>query len=199
MYGATLTTDRFGHERRAYSFPDNPNYIDIGDTGDGVSALSISLWMRPAIKGGYRSLVTKYDGSDVLRKSFAAQIIPSGELQLVVYTPAETDWHEFTTSAFDYALDTWYHVALVYASPNALVYIDGNVWGFSETDGFGAYGEIRDTDTPCEIGDTYDALLAAPTPDHTNFYHGDLDDIRIYTRALSQDEIVALYQEGDPG
>ena len=54
VYGATLTTDRFGNANSAYSFDGVSNYINIANSilPSTSTSLSISLWFIATTNGG---------------------------------------------------------------------------------------------------------------------------------------------------
>ena len=67
---------------------------------------------------------------------------------------------------------------------NISLYIDGLFNSIS--DSTNVYGDISN-DLPFYIG---------AKSVNENYFHGDIDDIRIYNRALTQPEILALYNQG---
>jgi len=77
-------------------------------------------------------------------------------------------------------LDTWYHVAVVEDSTYRAIYINGSL-------------DISDN-----ISD--DTIRIGSRADSTPFYFdGTIDDVRIYNRALSAQEIQQLYQNSLAG
>ena len=76
----------------------------------------------------------------------------------------------------------WHHVAIVCdENANMTAYIDGNVDGTPVN----ISGETIDVTAGLKIGRRNYASAA--------FWNGDLEDVRIYDRALSQAEVTALY------
>ena len=76
-------------------------------------------------------------------------------------------------------LDTWYHIALTVKANNKIrLYVDGDI---KEEKSFS--GNILQSDNNFKVGTSI-----------TEFFNGTIDEVRIYNRALSADEILLHYQ-----
>ena len=82
--------------------------------------------------------------------------------------------------------DTWYHVTGTWDGANAIIYVNGVM------DHASSYAHSAPIGT-----DTRDLYLGGRASN--DLFHGTLDDIRIYNRALCADEILELYSSGDFG
>ncbi|MHC4498685.1 MAG: LamG-like jellyroll fold domain-containing protein [Planctomycetota bacterium] len=82
------------------------------------------------------------------------------------------------------ATSEWTHVCATYDGDNFMLYIDGVL----QDDIIDADGSI-DMDNPNVL-----TIGAHPTP--TSYFDGSIDDVRIYDRALSGEEIQQVYQSG---
>src|SRR5690606_37927116 len=80
--------------------------------------------------------------------------------------------------------DTWYHAAAVYDGEEMILYLNGTEVGSTEKT-----GQIA-TDPTVEV-----RVGGSPHSDTEKAWNGLLDDIRLYSRALSQNEIQALIAE----
>jgi hypothetical protein len=76
-------------------------------------------------------------------------------------------------------LNEWHHVAVVVSPPTIRMYLDGQL--DAEKSGV---GRLRLNDGPMLIGDAGGYWE----------YEGLIDEVRIYNRALSPDEVRALYR-----
>jgi len=76
----------------------------------------------------------------------------------------------------------WRHIAATYDSSEIVVYVDGDDVGGGPCD-----GEIAEVATPLYIGSRGGG---------SRFTHGAYDEIRIYNRAMSKDEINLVMNEG---
>ena len=82
------------------------------------------------------------------------------------------------TTPSGYGNGAWHYVAMVYNSSNVTIYVDGNVAGTP----IAATG-LLDT-SPSES-----VLIGRYTSPATGYFNGLVDEVRIYNRALSNDEI----------
>jgi len=81
-------------------------------------------------------------------------------------------------------LDKWYHVAVVQDSSYRAIYINGTL-------------DVSDNIPESYQGNIPDTIRIGNRADLAPFYfHGTIDDIRIYDKALSAEEIWQLYQDG---
>jgi len=84
-------------------------------------------------------------------------------------------------------LDTWTHVAATFDGTTMRVYVNGQLDG-----SLAASGVLRKNDEPVYIG----ASEFYGTPSTSQYFDGAIDDVRIYGRALSGEQIDALYALG---
>jgi hypothetical protein len=90
-------------------------------------------------------------------------------------------------TGFLFQLREWYFIAYSWNGNDIAVYINGSLIATA------TYDIMPQADTkPLELG--------RHTPGFTEYHNGQLDDIRIYDRVLSDEEIMELYNEtpGDP-
>jgi len=200
VVGATLTQDRFGAANRAYAFDGVDDYIVYGNHVKPPFPFSISLWAFPSdtsksqaqefIVGdttwgagtfddryqGFKVHMT-FDPSGGIRGQFGNGGIPSG-----------ANRREQSTVDPVLGTDRWHHIAVVFAAAADIrIYVDG-VQRATEN-GPGTAGAIAYSARPGTIG---------AAPPHA-FYEGSLDDIRVFGRALSGQEVAALAGEGALG
>jgi hypothetical protein len=77
-------------------------------------------------------------------------------------------------------------IAFTYDGERGRLYVDGELDTQAALD-------LRTTDTPVSFGINLDHEIDVPL---NRFYHGSLDDVRIYDGALSAAEIEVLYLDG---
>ena len=80
------------------------------------------------------------------------------------------------------SVGNWYFIALTYDGTSFQKYFNGNIDGSTITESLLAGGSY-----PAHIG-SYDNSLS--------FFNGSIDDVRVYNRALTATEILALYNSG---
>jgi len=158
------------------------DYVDCGNAApDAASALTVAVWVKIANPGQnayMRVLSKKQLWND-----------PSGfELE---YQPLN-NWLSVSGSGSDYAraenvdLDAnWHHVAAVINQNTAALYVDG---------------VERTTDssiTPLAANSL--GLALGRRGGGGDYFAGCLDDVRLYSRAFSPAEVLALYREAPAG
>jgi len=179
--GATPSSDRFGTPNGAYFFDGIGDYIHIPESAAFDStAFSISLWFRAeSFPVGAAMLISK--GQNNFEIHTAASTGPSAMkfLPRFVEHGVIMDWY---TPADTYSLVEWTHVVGVY-DPGIEIrfYVDGVEVPLS--------GPLALLNAPDNL---LDARLGARTDD-TLFFHGDIDDVRIYNRVLSASEAEQLF------
>lgn len=187
VYGATLTTDRFGNSNKAYAFngdtivvPDADIFSFVGDV-----AFSINLWIEKTtspINGAY---IGKWGGSTSLREWV---FLNGGSANS--YMRLDNGAGAFIRLDSDSTLSTseWYMLTMVYDGSEATsgidFYVDCKFVTNTTTGGSGTYTGMINTAT-----DVYIGVLEGTG----SSFNGKIDDIRMYNRELTQDDIDKLY------
>jgi hypothetical protein len=179
VFGATLTTDRFGNPEGAYHFvASEGNYIRVPDDPQLqiTTNLSISVWMKHnATAGGFEDIVMK--GNDTYGFQFN-----SGSHEVLFHLKqAGGSWRNLN-SLHTPVPDQWFHIAGTYDGIIQRVFINGVQTNYSNW-----YGAIHNSANPLDFG--YKVW------GDNDWYNGDLDDFRVYDRTLSADEVMQLYNE----
>ena len=99
----------------------------------------------------------------------------------MVTSPSGVEKWIFADSAV--TINTWYHVAAVFGSSGMIMYINGG----QQTDTDADTGGMTNTSPSFVIG----SLRVGTWP-----FNGKIDDVRVYNRVLSADEIRLLYNLG---
>jgi hypothetical protein len=183
------TEDRFGEPDNAYFFSDLTHHILI-PSSEGLhldSALSISLWFATTHTGPEQNvMLAKHAGG--YRNGYFMLMEPGGELGVSV-----GDTNHLTAKTIDPGLcdGSWHHAVGTYDGTMAQLYVDG-VLRDSRTE-----NRAPVNDDPLVIG-THAHVLTGEFWDTTSVCHGALDDIRIYDRVLTEDEVLELYSAPGP-
>lgn len=192
--GATLTTDRFGNPESAYYFNGTSDNIEVADNPllRFSSSFTISLWVmldNPYIMNTNVTPLAKPWGSE-WKDSY---VIYSG-----VWGGGDTMtnagyWNSVTgediLSIFPLQMNTWHNISWVMdrTIDTGYLYIDGTLMA----------NKLNSVGTP--FYDSHPLLfgsdLSAGIP--AEFFPGKIDDIRLYSRSLSSQEVQAIYFEGD--
>jgi hypothetical protein len=193
VHGALLTTDRKGTPGAAYSFDGLNDYISVAHNNDLnlTTDFTISLWVN--ISSGQEP----HDGiNDILRKwNGNAQGYP---FSISYLNPLADDLHEDkilivrydgqvcgnfpTTYTPTITNDTFLHIVLIKEGDKLRHYLNNVL-----------IAEITDT-TSCSVSNTADMTIGC-RGNLVRFFKGKIDDIRIYSRAITAAEVSGLYAE----
>jgi hypothetical protein len=186
--GATLTNDRFGNTSGAYSFNGTSDYILTSlMPPTAKTPRTISFWSRT----NDSNIMTPTDYGDANGSG--------GSYQLVLNSPCAgvgLDVSSGVVTRGDTSLinNNWHHCVVVYDSlfgntiSDAKIFIDGVEQVSIACSAVNPNENINTVSlNPLNIGSTFSGA---------RFFHGDLDDIGIWDRAISQQEITNLYNTG---
>ena len=185
VYGATLTMDRHGANDRAYDFDGKGDLIKTPSSQSisTMRSLSVTFWVK-ADKiqkpgDGYTGLITIWNGHGgdnwgvwIFGDSICAIAIPqrqAAERKLPIF-PKEL----------------WHQIIYAHNESGASVYVDGKM--VDRTDRLQI--SLPQNDAPVIIG--------ADSTNLARFFSGQIDDVRIYNRALSEAEVKELYEFEKP-
>ena len=168
----------------ALNFDGVDDAISLGNTPTyfpNDNAWTVTTWLKPSsIAAGAlndRIISPRRDATS------ASAFILGVEADKLLFwyhdgTTSNTTTHGFINT------NQWYHAAVSYNGSDYKIYIDG-VETSSITNTFSGFG-------------TGPVNLGAHIAGGGDSYHGALDDTRIYDRALTDAEILAIYNAGDP-
>jgi len=180
-YGATFTTDRMGHADKAMSFDGNYDRINAGSDSslDITEKITIESWVNPtSYSQHYPIFVRKLDNYRL-----GLQGVGDGQVYFRLVLDGTT---RSIGSSPVVPIGEWTHVVGTYDGSYMRIYINGELKG-----GPTAYnGSIGTTSSPLIIG-AYDIS-------GSYCFNGSIADVRIYDRALSEDEIESLYSSYRP-
>lgn len=190
--GAVLSTNRFGESDRAYAFAGQGEHIALDPPPQlNAEALTLSVWVKydesVQLKGWNSAIVSQDDhGRQSDKSRRVLQLSTKGDSFV---------WHRMmdsrdATGRQPIQRGVWYHVVAVFDGTNHKLYVNG---------------ELQDEQTGRFRTNSEEPILFGKKNSNEErfWFHGAIDDIRIYSRALSEVEVSALYTEGgytgDPG
>jgi len=184
VVGATLTTDRNGNQNNAYSFNGTTDYIKITGALPVTNLFTISFWAYSENASGYSNILS--DGSSSVGGSDFLINFRGNNIGIRADKNAPLNYEDSSPVELQNLdlVGKWVHVIWVMTPTYSKIYVNGvekvtiNEAGSNEGyhDDFSFIG----------------ARQVWGSPDH--FFTGKLDDIRIYNRELSSDELQSLYQ-----
>ena len=184
--GATLTTDRNGKSNSSYSFDGSSSYINIPNSSSLQfnGGLTISTWLNASIIASSISNTgyilskgadggTPYSWTSILDDSYCSlQIWNDNNLNTSV---------DIMQKDYPILTNKWYNVIYTFDGVNAKAYINSQL--------------VKTISSPYSIfSNAYDLKFGRRhTSGNPYFFNGKLDDIAIYNRALTQQEITNLF------
>lgn len=156
------------------------DYVDVGNGNSLKIAgdITVMAWIKPGA------------GSNSVRNAYVAKIYNATPWYGYEIAEANANNDNFgcrygtSSSPLEFAGSTiiqegsWYHVACIITSLEASLYVNGSL------DGTGAGRLITDSNQSLKIGNDFPGSLYAK---------GLIDEVAVYNRALSIDEILAIY------
>lgn len=178
--GATFTVGKVG---QAFSFNGSSNVEVVSAAQLNPSQITIETWVYKTTNGD-ADLVGK-DGETGERQYWLGA---ASNARFRPHLSTTNNGLVFFDGATAYILNEWYHVAMTYDGANLRLYVNGVLDGSTA-----ATGSIISTTQPLRIGG------GAPTGQLQNYLTGRLDEVSLYSRALSPSEIAAVYNAGVAG
>jgi hypothetical protein len=182
--GAALTADRFGTASSAYSFDGLGNFIFVNNSAgiNPLTAVSVTAWINANSWGAsvYDNTIV---GNDNWQSGPSGYVLRCGNNGQLSFNIAKSfgNWEEAVSTSNTMIENTWYFVVGTYDGTQIKLYINGSL-----------------EDTLASMGPlfpSFSSLLFGQCPDPTanRFFNGKIDDIGIWNRALTQQEISNLY------
>jgi hypothetical protein len=192
---ATLTTDRFGYGGSAYSFDGSTSNISLGNLG-AINDYSVSLWFKKGVASSYPAAgeadlfgtQTSVEPWQYFKFGFDASY--QDQIKVSIATTS-SDVRAYTTPVIT---DTNWHLLVVTRLTETLqAYVDGAQLNNA------SFTTIVSAGTPSgPITSGNETKLGTVGGISDTIFNGVLDDVRIYGRALSADEISRLFYDANP-
>lgn len=191
-------TNPAGQIAEALDFPGaDSDFLDFGDVYDpGTGSYTVSFWFNAADVSATSYLASK--GNVGSSDPGWSLFIQSGTLIARGQRVGGASGERFSQSIGGAIADaTWHHVALVIDTDTNTVrgYLDGSNTGWVA----GGGGGVVDTLVPGGDVSSADDLLVARRSSAGAPFDGAVDDLAIWTRALSASEVATLFSNGGSG
>ena len=180
--GVTPTEDRYGNAKGAYNF-NGKSYVEVPNSPtlhDITSAITISAWIKP--KGWCNGWIVIMQKGDMRNSQFQSAINKDnfvelcGEKGIIV-----------RGSSLGVELNKWQHVVLTYESGKDLRFYRNGIQMCSAM-----VTEKLQQDNCC-------IYIGCDPCGAAEYFIGDMDDVRLYKRALSEKEVQELYRAESAG
>lgn len=183
--GATLTTGENSQSNSAYSFNGSSNYITLANTSSlslSASDISVSAWVNiPTVP-----VAAWYDIFSSNTSDWSVGLTSgSGSARLQM---TDVNIIDAPASSQALSLNTWYNTVVTYSTLTHVVdyYINGQSADSVTWTGVSPY-------LPFVPGTK---IIGARNSGSSGFFNGAIDDVRVYSRALTSTEVSALYNAG---
>ncbi|MBD3260062.1 hypothetical protein GF371_05570, partial [Candidatus Woesearchaeota archaeon] len=188
VYGAALWNQTGGYDGfGAYEFDGSDDFINISNTAqlNQQGDMSISTWVNTAFgvpAGQSRSIVEKWQGGSIAYPYVLRQN-PGGFAEFADYNGSSGGSNSVvsTTRINDSA---WHHVVAVRNNQTGrmLIYIDGSLENNNSRINKGS------------ISNSHNVFIGSRANISNTHFNGTIDNARIYNRALTSAQILALYR-----
>ncbi|MEI9913937.1 MAG: LamG domain-containing protein [Candidatus Saccharibacteria bacterium] len=155
------------------SFDGSGGYVSIPDSAsmDPTSQISIAFWMNAnTVNNGYQHIIFK-QGPVVT--SYGVWLFNNH-----IYMEDNDNTVRSLTSNATINTGTWYYITVTYDGQTQKLYVDGNLDNSQSLPGI----TLSYENSPIKIG----------SGDYNNPFSGYVDDLRIYSTALSQNQVTDL-------
>jgi hypothetical protein len=187
VYGATLSTDRFGNPNSAYYFDGINDYIKASANNLPNGERTVSLWFNAPIVSN-NPVFLGYGGSSTCGTSWFMGVGP------YYFVTSHCDVNLLKYYYPQEPIGAWYHYVVTTGSNWTKIYINGVEKASNTT----FINNTVVTGTDLSIGVDVNTQGFAPYTDpNVGYFVGSMDDVRIYNRALSDTDIQELYNEGN--
>jgi hypothetical protein len=198
--GAILGEDRHGKPSEAYYFDGKDDLIEINDSDklDFGAQGTISFWMKPMTwAGGSNGVVSKKSSDGEPGLVIYRNTHRGGQVTFRLEPIGSTSPEKKATKSYwaadgwtnsNVEVERWEHWCATWNGAKITWYRNGKVDADHTKDWIvGTYGN----DTPLHLGH-------AQTKWSGPYFHGSLDDIRIYNKSLSEEGVSAIYESEKP-
>jgi hypothetical protein len=179
----------------ALSFDGANDYVEAPDANslDLTNALTLSMWFKPAVNitpgnPWYYTLLMKWHGAgDQWRTGYAIEL-KEGARIVFLRGHGSGEWSQLFGAEHTWDSDEWYHIAITYdtslPSGNGKIYVNGVL-------------DSQDNENRPMAMNTLSLFINADPYEvgwHplVKFFPGLIDDVRVYNRALSAEEILNM-------
>ncbi len=191
MFGATQTVDHFGTPNSAYLLDGIDDYIqvDYDELGEFYhQPFSVSVWVKklaPSVNWTNTFAVSQWGQGSVTSggNQWTISLSDDGSNNKPVFSVEEGTTIYSAVSTSEITLSEWYHIVGVYSGSSISLYVNGEFIQEVETSSFPINSAGRN-------------LMVGVNDGGTSIIHTEMaiDDLEIYCRALSSDEISELFE-----
>jgi hypothetical protein len=193
--GPSFATGEVG---QGFSLNGTNQYVEIPESAnlDITGAITVDAWIKVDDFSNQPQIVSKYNNNDSSERSWALGISTSGHIQWGVQNGHNGSVYRYADTPNPIPTGVWMHVAGTF-DPNTQdvkVYINGVDSLAALEAGSSTVNSIGlGPNTPVEIGWLFNG------PANNYFFKGIIDEVELFNRALTADEIQSIYHAAAAG
>ena len=171
-----------------FSFDGVDDHVRVADSPNLrlTTAFTLAAWVNPASRGTYDEILSKWGAVlPVDHNGYTFAIHPDGRSYVAASPDGNTGVSVLTTTAIP--VNTWTHLTGTYDGSKLRIYINGVLNNETIYNG-GVFPTLDDLSIGGVVG-------GAAVGGGISFFHGKIDEVMIYNRALNGSEVLTLVPE----
>jgi len=174
--GAVSSIDN-GHLNGAFQFDGSTGYVDMGNVAPGTDDMTLSAWIKVSSTGGNQEILSKESATSGYTMRVANKFISLG-----FWNGSQTNR---VNGSINVADNSWHHIVGMRRSSNdtTRIYVDGVL-------------DISASAGGSPVNDATHLYLGQDAGGAGNFFGGKMDEVAIWSRALTDAEVLQVYQRG---
>ena len=189
--GATLVAGQNGQSNGAYSFNGTSNYITTPHNAayKPTVAITYAIWIRPTnlSTGNYQAPISASQGSGYVINILGGSNGTCAANTICALYNSGGSWYMLGYPKSSISINNWSHLLVTHDGSTLRLYINGE-----EVATAAVPGPMNPGSTPVCFGSEANATACTDG----SYFAGQLDDARVYNRALSAEEVQTLYAQG---
>lgn len=179
--GASLTTDRFGNTNSAYNFNGTSNKINFGTSQSliNLSQFTYSVWINRSVNCGNDAIVISNYGGNWAGNLLFGKVINNGDAQIRLHKQNLS-----INSSSSISDNQWINLVAVKDNSTLKLYKNGLLIQTTDISNFGSVNNI-----------SFPFVIGGAGWSDSNYFMGKIDDVGVWNRALTPQEISQLYNQ----
>jgi hypothetical protein len=182
VFGAVLTTDRFGANNKAYQFNGTSDFISIPAANFVKNEYTYTAWVNSNSSSILNQTILSIGnngGDQTLSFSINSSIQKWYFFSYLYYASLPIPQILSTTNN---SINQWHFLVATRSLNQLKLYVDGVLVGTQSSTGVIPY-----------YASTYKATIGARSNENIQYFSGKIDDVKIYSRPLSDSEVALIY------